>query len=492
MTETGHGSNVKDLETTATYNADNHTVTVHSPTYSSGKEYIGNALHSKMAAVFVQLIVKGENHGIHAVMVPLRDENHHTLPGITIEDCGYKIGLNGVDNGRIWFNQVNVPVKNLLNKHGGIDEKGNYYSPIDKPSKRFFTMLGALVGGRVSVALASNTGAKKALTIAINYALKRRQFSSTDSTIETLILDYPTHQERLFPLLAKSYALTFALEKLREKFGENYGKPDQREVETLAAGLKSYASWHATSTIQTCREACGGKGYLSENELGDLKADTEIFTTFEGDNTVLMQLVAKSLLTDFKQDFNEGGYMAIARHVLKRVENSLVDLNPITTRNTNADHILSDDFMQSAFEFREEKLLFSLSDRMRQFMKKKLNPNDIFLRVQTHMVSLAHAHIEHFIYLEFKNVIDITSHELEKEALQLMLQTYSLNAIYEDRGWYLENDFISNDKSKAIRKILSNLYKQIRPKANLFVEAFGIPTKLLKAEIVMAQKVLKV
>jgi acyl-CoA oxidase len=482
MTETGHGSNVKDLETTATYNHDNQSLTIYSPTFTAGKEYIGNALHSTMAAVFVQLIVKGENHGIHAVLVPLRNEKHALLSGIKVEDCGYKIGLNGVDNGRIWFDNIQVPVKNLLNKHGGIDENGNYYSPIDKPSKRFFTMLGALVGGRVSVAAASNAASKKALDIAISYALKRRQFATIDDTQETLILDYPTHQERLFPLLAKSYAISFSIEKLRELFENNYGSADQREVETLAAGLKSYASWHATNTIQTCREACGGKGYLLENELGDLKADTEIFTTFEGDNTVLMQLVGKSLLTEFKQDFNEGGYMAIARHILKRVSNTF-EQSAFTNSNTNAEHILSDDFMRSALAFREEKLLFSLSDRMRSFIKKKVNANDIFLRVQTHIVSLSKAHIEHFIYKEFANNIDTVTSPKEKAALQLMLQTYALNAIVEDRGWFLENDYISSEKSKAIKKILSSLYKNIRPKAKVYVDAFGIPEVLLKSKI---------
>lgn len=489
MTETGHGSNVAGLETTAIYNPEKQSLTIHTPNYSAGKEYIGNALHSSMAAVFVQLIVGGQNHGIHCVLVPLRNENHETLAGIRVEDCGYKIGLNGVDNGRIWFDNVEVPVANLLNKYGGIDAQGNYTSTIEKQSKRFFTMLGALVAGRVSIAAGSNSAAKKALAIALKYALKRRQFASSDTQLETLILDYPTHQERLFPLLAKSYALTFALEKLRNNFGENYGKPDQREVESLAAGLKSYASWHAIETIQICREACGGKGYLSENELGDLKADVDIFATFEGDNTVLMQLVAKALLTDFKQDFNEGGYKSIARYVLKRVSNRLIEINPMITRNTNAEHILSIDFMQSAMEFREEKLLFGLSDRMQSFMKKKLNPNDIFMRVQTHMIALANANIEKFIFLEFKNAIEKTTSEKEKNALLLMLQTYALNAIYNDRGWYLENDFISPDKSKAIRKNLTNLYKIIRPKAHLFVDSFGIPDTLLKAKIAVNKAV---
>jgi len=483
MTETGHGSNVRNLETTAKYNHDSRSLTIHTPTNSAGKEYIGNALHATMAVVFAQLSIGDLNYGIHAVMVPLRDKNHKELTGITIEDNGYKMGLNGVDNGRIWFDDVAVPIANLLNKYGGIDEKGNYQSSIDKESKRFFTMLGALVGGRVSVAMASNTATKKSLAIAIKYALKRRQFESINEDEETLILDYPTHQERLFPLVAKSYALSFALEALREKFVEQYASTDKREVETLAAGLKSYASWHATDTIQECREACGGKGYLSENEFADLKADTEIFTTFEGDNHVLLQLVAKSLLTDFKEEFNSGGFMAVARHILKRVESKATSLNPIYTGNTNSEHIQSIEFIEAAFQFRTQKLLFSLSDRMRKYMGKKINPNDIFLRTQTHMVVLAKAWIEAYIFDEFYKQIEAMAEGEEKTTLILPFKIFGLNAILEDKGFFLENDFISGDKSKAIRKNLVSLFKQMRPLANNYVDAFGIPAVLRRAEI---------
>lgn len=482
MTETGHGSNVRDLETTATYDHATRSLTVHSPTLAAGKEYIGNALHSRMAAVFCQLIVNDQNHGIHTVLVPLRDENHQTLPGVTVKDNGYKMGLNGVDNGRIWFDNVSVPVENLLNRYGSIDENGQYQSSIQNPSKRFFTMLGALVGGRVSVALGSNTAAKKALDIAIRYALKRRQFKTLSEEQETLLLDYPTHQERLFPLLAKNYALTFALETLRQKFVESAALDDKREVEALAAGLKSYASWHAIDTIQECREACGGKGYLAENELPDLKADTDIFATFEGDNYVLLQLLAKSILTDFKQEFSDGGYMAIARHLLKRVSTQWQEFNPVAT--TDAEHLLSADFHREAFAYRAQKLLFTLSDRMRSFMAKKINPNEIFLRTQTHMVALAMANVEQFIHEEFLKKIETLPESAEKAALQQMQQVFALDAIYRDRGWYLENDYLSGEKSKAIRKVLAKHYRQLRPQALAYVEAFGIPAVLRNAEIV--------
>ena len=211
MTETNHGSNVRELKTTATYDKATDEIIINTPTEDDGKEYIGNALHGEMASVFAQLIVNGESHGVHAILVRLRDKDGNHMPGVRTADCGYKVGLNGVDNGRIWFDNVRVPRENLLDRFGSIDDDGNYASSIANPAKRFFTMLGTLVGGRVSVPRAGLSATKTALTIAIKYALKRRQFAPNKNEPESLLLDYPTHQRRLMPRLAKTYALDFAL-----------------------------------------------------------------------------------------------------------------------------------------------------------------------------------------------------------------------------------------------------------------------------------------
>ena len=160
-------------------------------------------------------------------------------------------------------------------------------------------MIGTLVSGRISIAATANSAAKSALTIAIRYAARRRQFGSPKATQETLLLDYPAHQRRLCPLIAKVFALDFALKHLIE-LNETVHPGNSRSLETLAAGLKAVTTWNVTQTIQTCREACGGEAYLAVNRISALKADTDIYTTFEGDNTVLMQLVAKNLLSEFK------------------------------------------------------------------------------------------------------------------------------------------------------------------------------------------------
>lgn len=484
MTETGHGSNVRGLETTAIYRPERGTFIINSPHQQSGKEYIGNALHGKMAAVFAQLIVAGENHGVHALLVRLRDDEGQLLPGIRIEDNGYKLGLNGVDNGRIWFDQVEIPKENLLDRFGGVDEKGQYFSPISNPSKRFFMMLGTLVGGRVCVPRAGLSAAKKGLAIAIRYGLKRRQFAPNPSAPETLILDYPSHQRRLFPLLAKAYAVQFALDELLQDFVQHEGD-DFRQIETRAAALKSYATWFTTETLQECREACGGKGYLAENQLAALKGDTDIFTTFEGDNTVLMQLVARGVLSEFKQQFHEEGNIAVLRMLTNRISIAVTEQNPVIIRNTNATHLDSAEFQENAFRYRELRLLTTLANRLRGHIKAGKSAYEAGLICQTHLLALADAFAE-------KMVLDAMLRkevQIKKDSVKLVFaqirSLYALSCIEKHKGWYLEQDYISSAKSKAIRDRVEAHCLALRPQVADLVAAFDIPDDLLAAPIAL-------
>lgn len=482
MTETGHGSNVRGLETTATYDPVSDEIIINSPNRAAGKEYIGNALHSRMASVFAQLIVDGESHGVHAVLVPLRDEEHKLLEGIEVKDCGYKVGLNGVDNGRIWFSNVRVPRENLLDKYGSINDEGKYESPIANPSKRFFTMLGTLVGGRVCVPKAGLSAAKSGLTIAIKHALKRRQFGANFNTPETILLDYPSHQRRLMPLLAKSYALTFGLNYLAERY-INRSEEDIREIETLAAGMKSYATWFTTETLQECREACGGKGYLAENRFADLKADSDIFTTFEGDNTVLMQLVAKGVLTAFNETFHAEGMMGVLRFVGGRFTSAISEKNPYSIRNTDRAHLLNPEFQMAAFQYRLSHLTYSVGQRLRGLIKDGMNSYDAFLRCQTHLLALANAFVEVQVLEQFMKVVNAETSTSNKEVLNTLCSLYALSTIESHKGWYLEVDYMEGVKSKAIRKLVNELCATVREDALALVEAFDIPDDLLGAPI---------
>ena len=364
MTEREHGSNVRDLRTTATYDPAAREFVIHTPTDRDHKEWIGNAAkHARMATVFAQLWLAGQGHGVHAFLVPLRDEAGRALPGVRLGDSGHKLGLNGVDNGRIWFDSVRIPRDHLLSRFAQVSEEGTYTSPIPSSSRRFFTMLGTLVGGRIAVAAGGLSAAKSALTIAVRYGDRRRQFGPKDRA-EVPVLDYLSHQRRLLPRVATSYALNFALHDLAARYGETSSGADVRHMETEAAALKAMSTAHATASIQEAREACGGEGYRAENRLALLKADSDIFTTFEGDNTVLLLQTAKSLLASYEQEFSNLDFFGLLGKLVERVEVRIGEVNPVTRLRSDEGHLVDPAVHAELFRDRERDLLLSAARRL--------------------------------------------------------------------------------------------------------------------------------
>ncbi|MBX7455509.1 acyl-CoA dehydrogenase family protein [Mycolicibacterium sp. 3033] len=498
MTETGHGSDVQSLETTATYDPDTEEFVIDSPTPSSRKDYIGGAAQTaRFATVFAQLITPdGEGHGVHCFVVPIRDEAGDDLPGVTTSDCHYKGGLPGVDNGRIQFDHVRVPRENLLNKYADVAADGTYSSPIENPNRRFFTMLGTLIRGRVTVGGSAGAAARVALDIATRYALQRRQFSDPDGG-EVLLMDYLIHQRRLFPLIARSYALQFAQNELVAKCHElqTADDPDpeeQRELESRAAGLKAANTWHATRAIQEAREACGGAGYLAENRLIALKADTDVFTTFEGDNHVLFQLVAKELLTAYADDIKGMspvewvGFAArfAGERVLKRTAAQTIMQTVIDSRQDNEEEgsLFNRGTQAKMLEDREEYMTSSVARRL-QSKSKEMSAFEAFNSVQDHVLHVAQSHIDRIIFEAFVAGIDSCHDRTAREILGLVCDLYALTVIEEDKSWFVEHRFLSTERAKAVTRAINDRCKRLRPYAELLVDGFGIPEQLRYAEM---------
>lgn len=482
MTETGHGSNVRGIKTTATYHKEGDRLVIHTPGKNDNKEYIGNALDATIATVFAQLIVNGKNEGVHAILVPLRNDMHELLPGITVVDNGYKLGLNGVDNGKIWFDQVAVPRENLLDKYGEITADGTYRSDIKNPNKRFFTMLGTLVGGRICVARAGLGGAKFALAVAVKHALKRRQFNDSNKIQEDLLMDYPTHQLRLTPLVASAYVYHVTLDHIMARYCED-SQTDKRVIETQVAGLKAIITWYANASIQECREACGGKGYLLENRIADLKGDIDIFTTFEGDNTVLSLLAAKGVLSDFHSEFNSAGFTSVLKIIGIQISNKLTTIDPRYTNKVDKDHLYNPKFHRHAFDYRTRRLTYSLAMRIRDYIKKGMPSYQAFLKVQTHLLALGKAYSVELAYKTFADFTEKLPDGKNKGLFEKLGTLYALHEIRQDAEWYLEQGYLGSTKSKAIRQRVERLCTELRPHIGVLVDGFGIPGHLMTAPI---------
>ena len=484
MSERAHGSNVRDLKTTATFDGDAWIITT--PEARDHKEWIGNAAaHARTATVFAQLVIDGEGYGVHAFLVPLRDASGEILPGIRIEDSGYKMGLNGVDNGRIWFDGVRVPRTNLLDRFAQVSAEGEYTSPIASEGKRFFVMLGTLVGGRIAVGNAANSAAKAGLTIAVRYGARRRQFGPTGAP-EVPLLDYLSHQRRLLPLVATSTGLTFALHDLAEQFAALPPDGDTREIESNAAALKSLSSWHATRSLQEAREATGGEGYRWTSRIAHRKADADIFTTFEGDNTVLMLQVAKGLLSAYRQEFSDLNVAGIVRFLRDRADAALGEVNPVARRNTDPAHLLDPDWHRGLFERRERQLLVSAAARLKGRIDRGEDSFDAFVDVQDHLLTLAHAHGERLVLEAFQAAVRRAPEGQIRTVLSLQCALYALARIEAGRAWFLEQNLFDPPVAKAVRTEVNALLARLRPVAVEMVDAYGIPDALLGSDIAAA------
>ncbi|PRY12605.1 acyl-CoA dehydrogenase [Kineococcus rhizosphaerae] len=501
MTETGHGSDVSSIGTTATYDPQTQEFVVHTPDPSCRKDYIGGAAEdADVAVVFAQLVTGGEVRGVHAFVVPLRRDGQN-LPGVWRGDDGRKMGLNGLDNGRLGFDHVRVPRTALLNRYADVAEDGTYSSPIASANSRFFTMLGALVKGRVSVSGGALSQTKVALEIALRYGARRTQFKRPDGGGEVVVLDYLAHQRRLLVPLATTYALSFAQDELMGEMdellkvqlaGEEPEPTRQRAFETHAAALKVASTWHATRTIQTCREACGGNGFLADSRLPQLKADTDVFTTFEGDNTVLLQLVAKGLLTSYAQQFSDMDTLGMARFAARDAVVTFAGRSP--ARSLVADVVeagrVPDDLHDRAWQLRmladrERHVTESLAKRMR---KARQRPEaERFAAIddlQDHLLLAGRAHTDRIVAEAFAAAIARCPDPAVAALLSDVCDLHVLALLEAEKGWFLEHRRMTTLRAKAITSAVNALCRKLRPRTGELLAGFGTPRAWLGSTLV--------
>ncbi|KAL1797522.1 hypothetical protein ACET3X_004128 [Alternaria dauci] len=500
QTELGHGSNVRGLETTATWNKEDKTFVLHSPHLTASKWWIGSlGRTANHAVVMAQLIIDGKSYGPTPFCIQIRDmKTHEPLENIHIGDIGPKFGYNTMDNGFLLFNHVKVPHISMLARYTYVDPNTNKFSRRGSPS----LVYGTLTWVRSGIVMQAGSVLARGVTIATRYCAVRRQFQDRDAPAggdETAVLNYTMVQIRLLPLLAATFALHFTGKSMMDMYRENQKKiaegtatnapsnraPGPEEVQSSSdmladlhassCALKSLSSTIAAEGLEACRRACGGHGYSNFSGIGSWYADYLPNITWEGDNYMLTQQVARYMLKS-------------ARSVLKGdkpTNDTTQILSEFHSRREIGcafDVIGSDDDLVAAFAWRVSFLTFEAS-KHRDEQKKSWND----LLVDFYRLSKAHAQ-----YMVVKNNLSALKNiekegKADKAILDVLLKLFRLFALntleQEGSEFYASGACNKNQISLARTTTVMNLLKEIRPHAVRLVDAWGFDDWLLDSSL---------
>ncbi|XP_055536880.1 probable peroxisomal acyl-coenzyme A oxidase 1 [Wyeomyia smithii] len=304
QTELGHGTFLRGLETTATFDERTDEFVLHSPTLTAYKWWPGALGHTaNYAVVMAQLYSKGKCYGVQPFMVQLRDEESHMpLPGIDIGEIGDKIGYKGVNNGYLGFDNYRIPRTNMLMKNAQLLRDGTYVKPASS-----VLAYGTMVFVRVIIVKGMAYDLSKAATIAVRYSCVRRQSCINPNQPEVQVMDHLTQQNKLLPQVSKAIALKLASDYLWQLYQETASEMDSGklhrlpELHAISCCLKAVSTADAAQGMEVCRLACGGHGYLSSANFMTFYSVATAASTYEGENTVMLLQTARFLVKSWNQ-----------------------------------------------------------------------------------------------------------------------------------------------------------------------------------------------
>uniref|UniRef100_A0A7I5EAH0 Acyl-coenzyme A oxidase n=1 Tax=Haemonchus contortus TaxID=6289 RepID=A0A7I5EAH0_HAECO len=475
QTELGHGTNLKKLETTATYDAKTQEFVLHSPTRTSMKWWPGNLGKSANHAVVVaNLIIDGRNYGPHNFVVPLRDaETHMPFRGITVGDIGPKMAYNGVDNGFLAFHHYRIPRNNMLMKHVKVTPDGKYVPPAH--AKVGYS---AMVHVRAHMISTQAAFLAQALTTAIRYSAIRRQGEIQPGQGEVKILEYQTQQHRLFPQLARAYAFIFTGQAVRVIFQRVQkdvarGKVDEMaELHYISSGLKAVVTYLTGQGIEQARMSCGGHGYSKASNMSELYGVAIGGATYEGENMVMLQQLARYLMKSAEAAKSGRAVGKLVDYLVRSSEQrSAIDRQP--------DHDYSAHL--KAFDKAAKLQVMKAYERMQSLRAQGLLEEEAWNANAVELNRAARVHTRQYIARTFDEHVKAVVHGPCREVLLDLLHLH-LNYELLDMAYYLlEDGYLSGQQLDYMKEDMYRLLARLRPNIVSLVDSWDFSDHELRS-----------
>ncbi|KAL4760922.1 acyl-CoA dehydrogenase/oxidase [Aspergillus foveolatus] len=470
QTELGHGSNVRGLETQARWHGTRKEFVLHSPTLTASKWWNGTLGRTANHAVVVaQLMLpdpaqtsEGEtgdqretkyiSYGPHPFIVQVRDmKTHQPFEGIVIGDIGPKYG---------------IPHSALLSRYCSVNPETGRYSKPAQPT----LVYGTLTYMRSKIVQHARLVLARAVTVAVRYTAVRRQFKDRDNASknspELPVLDYPTVQIRILPLLATAFALHYTGLAMQNVYSRT-----RKQIES--GDFSSLAYMH--NGVETCRRALGGHGYGGGSGLVQLNADYLSKVTVEGDNWMITQQTAAYLIKKMG---------SVVSGSVAKVGKDEIDVQFTTylpkvqgresgkgNRQYDYDILRNDGDLVQAFQHRATALHAELSKGTESHL------------VEQELTSPAQS--QSILVTQFYNALssDTELSAAVKDVLWDLYRLFSLSTLDTEKYEFFSHNAASKHHLDAVLERMNELTSRIRPHAVRLVDAWQIPDYLLDSAL---------
>ncbi|CAH0592214.1 unnamed protein product [Chrysodeixis includens] len=475
QTELGHGTFIRGLETTATYDPKTEEFVLHSPTLSSYKWWPGSLAHTaNYCVVMAHLYSQGKSCGIQPFIVQLRDEETHMpLPGIKLGEIGAKLGFNTVNNGFLGFENHRIARDRMLMKNAQISKDGTFTKSVN--SKLTY---GTMVYVRVAIVNGMANQLARAATIAVRYSAVRRQSELKPGAGEPQIMDYVTQQHKLYIAIASSHAFSLIAKWLTRKYYsvtadlEKGNTGELPELHATACCLKAVSTLDTTGLIERCRLSCGGHGYMLSSNLPQIYGLATAAFTYEGEFTVLMLQTARSLVKAWEQ--------ASAGKPLSPTMSYLTQKGQSSKWSNSIDGII--DGFQRVAQGKLESAIASI----KKYSKQGLAPEDAWNMSSVRLVAASEAHARVVILSTYKSELERTTTSLSeplRRVLGYLLHLYAFYWTLEKVGDLLLYTSISEGDIQQLEDVYEDLLGKVRPNAVGLVDAFDFRDQILNSTL---------
>jgi len=495
QTELGHGSNVRGLETTATWDSSTQGFEIHSPCLTASKWWNGSMGRTATHAIVVaQLILPTKDdserftsHGPQTFLLQIRDEKtHQPLPGIAVGDIGPKYGYASMDNGYMLFDHHHVPKSAMLSRYAEVSDEIGTFTRRGHPA----VVYGSLTFVRGQIIMHARLVLARAVTVAVRYCSVRRQFADRDAKSrdapEMKVLDYPTVQIRILPLLATTFALHYTGEYFHKLYNQSRSTIEDgdfgplAELHSASSGLKSLCTTLAADGIETCRRAMGGHGFGGGSGLIGLNSDYLSKPTVEGDNWMITQQVAAYLIKKMQQCVEKPESPSkdptdeLFKFYLSGKDHKISEsyLNP-------ASEEIDDASIVSVFQWRAAALSYTA-------YQQRIEQKKPWTKMMIQLHALSRAYSEQVLVTNFHNALTSAHFHLTfptPAVLRTCFRLYALYTMEQSSTSFLLTNSIPASCLTTLPDSILELMAQLRPHAVKLVDAWSIPDFLLDSAL---------